>query len=140
MNLITKFVAFGIVTDIGFIRQTERFALLLTDRYSGRKLSGAIAFSELRGISVSLNRRAEFLSGYKVEILNVICVYRACFCTRRTLGTSSLTIPSIALRISSTGCLRVKNTLIYTGLVITFAGLVPNKSRHLIVLLFNNIV
>jgi hypothetical protein len=64
----------------------------------------------------------------------VVCVKRCSLSARRALGYGNKTVPCSTLRIFSAN-LRVNHTTVYTGFVETFAGLVPFKFEHIVVLL-----
>ena len=127
MKLIAKVITRYIVTDSSLISKTESLTNLLTDHYTGCKLSRAIALSELIRVSISLDCSTEFFNGIKIEILYVISVDRCSFGTGRALCDSSNTIPSNSLRISSRSILYIKSTVLYASFIKSLTSFVPYK-------------
>ena len=135
MQLITEVVTFGIVAQSCLIGKAEGLARLLTDHDAYGNLSGTVALSKFIRIGIGFDRGAEFLSGDKVQILDIVRIDRRGFSAGGALRNGGKTVPGNALRISAAGLLRVENALLNTGFVKTFAGLIPNEFRHTVVLL-----
>ena len=123
----------GVVTNSGTIAQTKHLTSLLTYTNTIGETSGAVASSELVRISISLDSRTEFLGRPQIEILNVICIKRSRFSTRRAFSNSSETVPSNTITVA-VGVHNIKNTLLYTSFIKTLARSIPGKFRHSIIL------
>ena len=135
MQLVAVIDASGVVADLGSIRETELATSLLTNGNALSQSGLAVTRSELRRISEGLNRGAEFFSGSQSQVLDVVGVLSGHFGTGRRFGDASQTVPSDTGIV--TGTIRLhdeQNATIDTGLILTFAGLIPNKSCHGILL------
>nr|DAW92161.1 MAG TPA: hypothetical protein [Bacteriophage sp.] len=135
MQLVAEVDASGVVTDLGTVRETELATSLLTNGNALNRSGLTITRSELRRISEGLDGRAEFLSGSQSQVLDVVGILSGRFSAGRRFSDASQTIPSDAGIVTAAVRLHdEQNTMIDASLIRTFAGLIPNKSCHGILL------
>ena len=123
----------GVIANSGTIAQAKHLTSLLTYANTISETSRTVASSELVRISISLDSRTEFLGRPQIEILNVICIKRSRFSTRRAFSNSSETVPSNTITVA-VGTHNIKNTLLYTSFIKTLTRSIPDKFRHSIIL------
>nr|DAQ77767.1 MAG TPA: hypothetical protein [Caudoviricetes sp.] len=135
VQLVAVIDASGIIADLGAVRETKLATSLLADGNASSRSGLAIARSELRRIGESLDGGTEFLGRGQGQVLNIVSILRRSFSARRRFSNTGQTVPSDAVFIpASIGLHRIQNTMINTGLISTFAGLIPNNSCHGILL------
>ena len=135
MQLVAVIDASGVVADLGTVRETELATSLLTNGNALNRHGLTITRSELRWISEGLDGGAEFLSGSQGQVLDVISVLSGRFSAGRRFGDASQTVPSDTGIVATAVLLHdEQNTMIDASLIRTFAGLIPNKSCHGILL------
>jgi hypothetical protein len=135
MKLVTICGTLNVITDVVSIGKTECLTLLLMKLNTLNDGNRTIALTELIGVHISLDSTTKFLSGIHGCILGIVSIERSGLCARRTLGNSGQTVPSSTLGVSTLGGHGVYDALFYASKIFSFANLVPNKFRHVIVLL-----
>ena len=135
MDLVAIIVALCVVAKSSSVAKAESLTGLLANCNTLSKSRRAIALSKLIGIGISLDSGAKLFVGYKVEILDIICIESGRFCTRRALGNCGQAIPSNTLGITAAAINGIKYAVLYAGFIKTFSGFIPYNFRHEIVLL-----
>ena len=140
MKLIAVIVAISVITDGSTIAQTERLTSLLADGHAFSNRSGAVAFCECIGISVSLNGCTKILGRHQVQVLNIVGVQRSSFSARRAFRNRDQTIPSITLVVNTGSILTIQNTILNAGFKQMLTSGIPfdfcSSTRHNFILLF----
>nr|DAZ65018.1 MAG TPA: hypothetical protein [Caudoviricetes sp.] len=135
VQLVAVVDASGIVADLGTVRETELATSLLTNGNALNRSGLTVTRSELRRISEGLDGGTEFLSGSQSQVLDVVGVLSGRFSAGRRFGDASQTVPSDTGIVTGTILLHdEQNATIDASLILTFAGLIPNKSCHGILL------
>ena len=119
----------------------SKFFSCLPINLNASDILDAIAFFKFLRIRVCFDRRAEFFHAEQIQILNIICIDRICFCATRTFRNGSKTVPSNAISVMSVCSLviatYIQNTMVSTGLIIMFAGFIPFNFCHSFLLIYN---
>ena len=124
------FIRIYVIANSGNVRETKGLSRLLTDTHTSSKFSRAIALFELLRISIRFNSTAKLLNRHQSKILDIIRIQRSSLSARRGFGNGGQTVPSNTLRISAASSHGIKYTLLYTGFIKSFTGLVPNNFSH----------